>query len=161
MKRAKRQSKRKAGRKSPRKPKPRRLPAAAARKKAASKKKAAKKKAAKKKAAKKKGKKETVVLDPRVPLGEDKRRLSRTKAERICWKNKDRLNHRIVFDEDDEWPFTGSWHEILARALKTSAVLTVRSDATKATYDYEIIPEIEYEEEDDTPPDGPAVIVED
>ena len=132
-----------------------------ANKKSASKKKSAKKKSAKKKATKVNRKKEMVVLDPAVPLGDDKRRLSRTDGDRILWKNLDSVEHKIRF-VTNRWPFEGAQHDIVVPATgsRKSETLTVDITAAKKSYGYTIVPQIVYSIPG-IPPDGPAVIVED
>jgi len=153
MKRAKRKSaKKSAGRKK-------------AAKKAAGKKKGAKKAASKKKAAKKggsaSGKKELVVIDPAVPLGEDKRHLSKKNHDQIQWKNLDKVTHWVRF-VPNRWPFPLPQHdvEVPTTGNRRSEVLTVRAGAPKGPYLYTIVPKVVYGIPG-TPPDGPAVIVED
>ena len=130
-------------------------------------KKAGKKKALKKKAVKKAAKKAkktigvggnvvVVVLDPAIPLGDTSSFLNRDLGDRICWVNLDSVEHSIVFNPG-EWPFKGKQKPIVvgSNRLKTR---TVRSNADKTQYDYEVDPVVIYVDPD-SPPDGPAVVV--
>lgn len=128
--------------------------------KAASKKstkKSAKKKAAKKKAAKKAAKPIKVTFGPSDPLGSRKDRLNRDHADQIYWHNKDNQTHWVVF-EPGEWPFAWPQHRIEVLKKKDSETLTVRSDADVTQYDYDIDPPVVHAP--GTPPDGPAVIID-
>ena len=62
--------------------------------------------------------------------------LSRSRGDRVKWKNNDKLRQRIVLSK---WPFEGKRRAIVVAGGKVSVPLKVRSSARKGTVRYAIV----------------------
>ena len=83
--------------------------------------------------------------------------LSRSRGDRLRWKNNDQLRQRIVLSK---WPFEGSRRTIAVVGGKLSVPLKVRSSASKGKVRYAIVTkEVFAKRRGRVPPDPPGFSV--